>query len=279
VDKVIVCDDGSSDLTGEIAKELGAVVITHATNSGKGTAIRDLFHEAKRMDADVIVTIDGDGQHDPAEIPSLVKPIIKDGVDIVVGSRSLGKNDIPTHRKLGGEILDSLTNMASRSNVSDTQSGFRAYSRRALNLLEVKELKMGVDSQLLIDAFDKGLKVVEVPIGVYYGSDSSTRNPIRHGVDVIAAVIRTVTERRPLIYLGVPGLVAFAIGLALSSMIVGYYNIEHYFSLPLAVLALGWIMVGLVLAIAAMILDAMNNFARRERNAHDSEPARPIERA
>jgi glycosyltransferase involved in cell wall biosynthesis len=104
---IIVCDDGSSDLTGEIADRLGAVVVRHEKNLGYGAALQSLFERAKELNADVLVTLDSDGQHNPAEIPRLVKPI-EDGVaEVVLGSRFLderGTADMPMYRQLGVKL-------------------------------------------------------------------------------------------------------------------------------------------------------------------------------
>lgn len=142
---VIVCDDGSSDMTGEIAERMGAKVIRHQTNLGKGVALKDMFALAKQMGAEVVVTLDGDGQNDPAQIPLLLKPILDGNADIVNGSRFLKDNPIPGHRRLGDKALNGFTNALSHDKLTDTQSGFRAYSRRALDETEVKEHGMGVD--------------------------------------------------------------------------------------------------------------------------------------
>src|SRR5579863_3265007 len=139
---VLVCDDGSDDMTGEIAERLGAVVTRHRTRLGKGVALKDLFGMAKSRGADVVVTLDGDAQHDPRQIPSLVKPILDGAADIVNGSRYLGENPIPDHRRLGDGVLNTLTNAVTHHGLTDTQSGFRAYSKMALERIEVKEHAM-----------------------------------------------------------------------------------------------------------------------------------------
>ncbi|MCP8308027.1 MAG: glycosyltransferase family 2 protein [archaeon] len=191
VDDVIVCDDGSSDMTSFIAKNSGAVLIRNSKNKGKGVAFDILFKEARRMNADVVVTLDADGQHDPDDIPKIIKPILNDDFDIVIGSRFLSNNNIPKHKLIGNYILNLLANILSGSKFTDTQSGFRAYSKRALESIRIKERDIGVDSQIIMDAVKMKLKVKEVPIRVYYNDlDTSTYNPIKHTLKVIKSVIK-----------------------------------------------------------------------------------------
>jgi glycosyltransferase involved in cell wall biosynthesis len=263
--RVVVCDDGSTDMTGEIAERLGAVVIRHETNMGKGVAIKDLFRRAKEMGADVVVTMDGDGQHDPRQIPLLAKPILDGSADVVNGSRFLKENPVPNHRRLGDGALNSLTNAVSQERFTDTQSGFRAYSKTALERIEVKEHAIGVDSQLLIDASQKGLRIAEVPIDVVYTDDSSTSHPAKHGAYVILSILRVATERSPLLYLGVPGIVSLLVGVAVSLNMIVLYNAHGYFSLPQAMIALGAFVLGLILILGAVMLYAINNLVLRLR--------------
>ncbi|MGD0477178.1 MAG: glycosyltransferase family 2 protein [Nitrososphaerales archaeon] len=263
--RVVVCDDGSTDMTGEIAERLGAVVIRHQTNMGKGVAIKDLFRKAKEIGADVVITMDGDGQHDARQIPLLAQPVLDGSADVVNGSRFLKKNPIPNHRRLGDGALNGLTNAVSHGNLTDTQSGFRAYSRTALERIEVKEHAIGVDSQLLIDASQKGLRVTEVPIDVVYMEDSSTYHPARHGAYVILSILRIATERSPLLYLGIPGIISLLVGAAVSLNVIVLYNAERYFSIPQAMIALGTFILGLVLILGAVMLYSINNLVLRLR--------------
>ena len=263
--KVLVCDDGSTDMTGEIAERLGAVVTKHRTNLGKGVAIKDLFNMAKFLGAEVIVTIDSDGQHDPRQIPLLIKPILEGIADIVNGSRFLKDNPVPNHRRFGGAVLNSLSNVISHSNLTDSSSGFRAYSRTAIDRIEVTDHGMGVETQILNEADKNALRVVEVPIDVTYASDSSTYHPAKHGTYVILSIIRTAAERSPLLYLGLPGITLGVIGIIVSLNMLELYNASHYFSIPRAMIALGAFVVGLILVLGAVMLYAINNLVLRLR--------------
>jgi len=212
VDKVVVCDDGSSDMTGEIAGRLGAEVVRHERNLGKGAAIRSLFDFAKRLRADVVVTIDADGQHDPGEIPKLLEPILSGKADIVIGSRSLREGEMPRYRRIGRAALDRATVAAGHVKVADTQCGFRAYSKDAVQSLEVTEFGIGIDSEILMKS--EGLRLAEVPVGCKYkGLKGSTHNPVSHALSVLGTIFTVIGERHPMTFLGLPGLVLVCIGL------------------------------------------------------------------
>jgi glycosyltransferase involved in cell wall biosynthesis len=207
--KVIVCDDGSADMTATIAERLGARVIRHQSNVGKGEALRSLFLASREEGADIMVTIDGDGQHDPNEIPSLVSLIADGKADIVIGARLDGTNKIPTHRRFGNKVL----NIVTAQGVTDTQSGFRAYSRRAFNEILPGEKGMGVDSEILMDASQKGMKITEIRASVRYGiGKTSTHNAVFHTLDVLLSVLKLVSIRHPLLFYGIPGIVLILVG-------------------------------------------------------------------
>ena len=170
VDVVLVCDDGSTDMTAEIAEGLGADVVRHEKNMGYGAAIKTLFTMARDVGADVLVTLDGDGQHDPNDIPFAVKPILQNSVDIVIASRFLDhekKEDVPKYRQLGIKLITKLTGVASNHKFSDAQSGFRVYGRKAIEQLSLFENGMGVSVEALIDAKKQGLTVAEVPTKIF----------------------------------------------------------------------------------------------------------------
>ena len=185
VDEVIVVDDGSSDKTSEVAIEAGARVIRHSVNLGKGEALKSGFKAIG--DDSIIITIDGDGQHNPSEIPDLVRPIIEDGADLVNGSRYMNgpEENTPAYRRVGQKVLDIATNISAGTKVTDSQSGFRAFSPQSKNVFRFKDTGFGIESEMLVDASEAGLKIVEVPITVRYDLDGSTKDPITHGVGVL----------------------------------------------------------------------------------------------
>ncbi len=205
-DVVVVCDDGSSDLTSEIAQRLGADVIRHERNLGYGGALKSLFERARELGADVLVTLDADGQHDPQEIPNVLKPIADGEADVVIGSRFVdadGTKEMPLYRRVGARLITKLVNGSSKNGVSDAQSGFRAYNRQALERLSVVEAGMGASVELLLEASKHDLKICEVPSSCKYSNGkvaTSTEHPVRHGIGVVMSIIRLVVEERPLVF-------------------------------------------------------------------------------
>lgn len=189
VDKVIIVNDGSIDKTAEVAIEAGAEVINHSTNLGKGEALKSGF-KAVGNDS-IIITIDGDGQHNPDEIPDLIKPIIENGADLVNGSRYMNgpEENTPAYRRVGQRVLDIATNISAGITVTDSQSGFRAFSPKSKCCFRFKDTGFGIESEMLVDAAEAGLKIVEVPITVRYDVDGSTKDPITHGVGVLLRII------------------------------------------------------------------------------------------
>jgi glycosyltransferase involved in cell wall biosynthesis len=192
VDEVLVCDDGSSDNTSELAKEAGAIVFEHSMNLGKGASLKTLFKAALERGAEIIITLDADGQHNPCQIPDLFKPIIDKKADIVIGSRyhKDSENKAPLYRKFGASILNYLT--SGKSNIKDTQSGFRAFSNRsAKEMINVKAKGYGAESEQIIIASRKEFNIIEVPIDVIYKNiiKSSKKNPLTHGIEVIGTII------------------------------------------------------------------------------------------
>ena len=262
---VLVCDDGSADGTGRVAKENGAIVITHPKNLGKGSAMKSLFNSARDLDADVLVTMDGDGQFLPQEIDKIVKPIIEGKTDIVIGYRFDETNEIPKYRKFGNKVMDKLTTMASESSFTDTQSGFRAYSIKAIEQINFQAEGFAADSEILIDASRKGLRIAYEPITVLYdtGGQTSTRNPISHSKDVIGSLLELIALRRPLLYLGLPGLIMAVIGSGISMKVISIFNHTRYFSIPLTLLGIGAVLIGIMLILMSVVLFAIGRAMRR----------------
>jgi glycosyltransferase involved in cell wall biosynthesis len=263
VDRVIVCDDGSNDMTAEIAEKLGAEVIRHERNMGKGAALKDLFRAAGEIEPDIIVVLDADGQHDPDEIPKLVEPLKNGTADLVIGSRYVkgGEMDAPLYRRFGLRMINFLTKRLAGSAVRDTQSGFRAFTFKALKELRDAESRgFGVESEQVALAVKKGLRVVEIPIRVRYKglTRTSKKTPLLHGGEIVASLLRLVVEERPLLFLGVPGMVLMLITMALGAYLLLLFNATRYFSLPIAIIALGAGLAGMTLIIAALTLYGLN---------------------
>lgn len=280
VDRVVVCDDGSTDMTCNIAEKLGADVIRHGNNLGYGAAIQTLFEKARELDADAMVTLDGDGQHNPSEIPLLVEPVLEGKADVVVGSRFLGdvgkRNSVPRHRRVGIRVITKLTSAASNHRLSDAQSGFRVYGRKALESLSLNENGMGVSVEILMDAKKHGLTIAEVPIGCnYHGLErTSTRGPLRHGTSVVMSIIRLVVEEKPLTFLGVPGIVSLLIGMLFGVWMLQLYAIERRLVTNIALASMAFVLIGTFAIFTAITLYAVARLARKtlgndnERSIH-----------
>ena len=260
VDSVIVCDDGSTDDTVNEAKKSGAFVISNNKNLGKGAALKSLFNFARHSNADVIVTIDGDGQFLPEEIPKLTKDIEDGKSDIVIGYRFETEKDMPSYRKIGNRILDELSKKASNLNLRDTQSGFRAYSKKAIEKINFTNNGFVADSEILIDASTKDLTISEQHVTVLYdtGGRTSTQNPIMHGGSVLISLLEMILMKRPLTYLGIPGLILSLIGIITSSFTLLSFNETGYFSIPITLLSIVLFTVGIMLVLVSGILFSFN---------------------
>ena len=260
-DRVVVLDDGSTDKTAEVARLVGADVLVHSANCGKGVALRDLFKYAARCGVDILVILDGDGQHNPDDIPKLVQPLMLDEADVVNGSRYLSgdRGKTPRYRRFGQVVLDLITRLGfSRDvNVTDTQSGFRAFSMKAARTFQFNTDQLAIDSEMLMDAAKAGLRIKEVDISVRYDVGHSSAHPVAHGVQVLAGVLRNIEFKKPLLAFTVPGLICIGIGVALAVYIVqGFYEWGRVPNGP-AILMLLVIIVGTFLTLTGIILHSM----------------------
>jgi glycosyltransferase involved in cell wall biosynthesis len=256
-DEVVVVDDGSTDATTNIARLAGAKVIRHEDNQGYGSAIRTLLDEAKKRNTTILVILDADSQHNPEEIPRLVEGI-KGGADIVIGSREMQKNKIAGYRRLGQKVLATLTKVASGQRLSDTESGFRAYSRKAIDTLELKETGMAVSSEIISAATARGLEIAEVPVSVTYTRDGSTLNPVKHGLGVFNRILVMISERRPLLFFSLFGGVLLAVGLATGIMVIhDYYFAPNLFATGLALISILFITIGMLTVFTGIILNTL----------------------
>jgi glycosyltransferase involved in cell wall biosynthesis len=271
-DKVLVCDDGSTDMTGEIAEKLGAEVIRHDRNLGYGAALRSLFKRARELNADVFVTLDGDDQHNPAEISQVIRPVIEGEADIAIGSRfidgSLARS-MPWYRRIGVKLITKFTNSSVNYGIKDAQSGFRAYSQRALEVMDLTENGMGVSVEILLEAQRHGLKVKEVAASCRYDTDvksNSTHNPISHGVSVLMSLIRRVVEEHPLTYLGIPGIICLLVGLFFGVWMLQIYATEHHIVTNVALAAIAFVLIGLFAVFTAITLYAITRITTKLNN-------------
>jgi len=212
VDEVIVVDDGSTDQTANVAKLAGATVIQHEQNKGYGASVQTLLAEAKKRGPDILLLLDADSQHNPDEIPHLIKPI-SEGFDLVIGSRQRQRANIPVYRRIGQWVISYFSYILSGEKVSDSESGFRVFSKEAIARLELKENGMAVSAETIVNAVEKGLKITESPISIRYTRDGSTLNPVIHGFGVLGRIVAMISERRPLFFFGLGGAILTGLGL------------------------------------------------------------------
>lgn len=265
--KIIVCNDGSTDLTADIAQRLGAIVIDHPKNLGYGAGINSIFLKAKEINADVLVTFDADGQHRVEDIRTVVEPITKNEADIVIGSRFLGKSDgVPEYRKLGIKVITKVTNSTLSEKLTDSQSGFRAYNKKALTELTLSDQGMGISTEILIKASSKGMKIAEVPIRILYGGDTSTHHAVSHGVSVLFSTMKFVSIEHPLKFYGIPGVVLAIIGLFFVGWTIQYFTEFRSFPPVLALIAIGATLLGAMLIMTAILLYSLVSVVREKKS-------------
>ena len=265
VDKVVVCDDGSTDDTAVLAKKAGAIVISHETNQGYGAAIATLFDYCRKNNAEIMVTLDGDGQHSPDQVPDLTNVILKHNVDVVIGSRSLRNDkDLPSYRKAGIKIITSTINSATDLKVTDSQSGFRAYAKPAIDLIHPTESGMAVSTEILLKISNNGLSMAEVPINVSYTGDTSTEHPVSHGAHVIGTTLKYVSIKHPMYFYGLPGVLLFISGLIMgSSFLDGYLDpVAPKVLYGLILGSIVSILLGSMMIITSILLFSMANLIR-----------------
>lgn len=265
-DKVIVCNDGSTDSTARVAKESGATVISHKKNEGYGASIITLFDRAREENADIMVTIDGDGQHNPDQIPLLLSTMQENNVDVVIGSRFLDKNSgTPGYRRRGIKIITSAANFGADFKVSDAQSGFRAYSKNAIRSIRPTETGMSVSTEILLKISNKGLALAEVPITVSYNGDTSTHNAVPHGIAVLMNTLKFISVKHPIPFYGFPG-----IALVIAGSIIGYQFLDAYLNrqeifLGSLMASIILFLVGTILCVTAVILYSMATLMREKQ--------------
>jgi len=265
-DKIIVCDDGSDDSTGKIAREMGALVIRHEKNLGYGAAIRSIFLKAREQESESLITLDSDGQHRIEDIQTVLEPIKNGESDLVIGSRFLdndGKN-VPGYRKVGIKILTKLANTSLEQNITDSQSGFRGYGKRVIQEITPSESGMGVSNEILIKASKKGFQIVEVPIVILYNGDTSTHNPISHGSSVIMSTLKFISMEHPLKFYGIPGSIFLAIGLVFLVYTIQLFTETRQILLSSAIIGVGSVTFGAIMLMSAILLYSMVNLIRNK---------------
>jgi len=268
-EKVIVCDDGSTDYTAKIAQSLGADLIKHHKNCGYGSSIKSLFERAHELNADVFVTLDADGQHKPNEIPAVIKPIVDGEADVVIGSRFVDKDgtaEMPLYRQFGAKLITKMVNGSAKNGVTDSQSGFRAYSHQALDRLKFFETGMGASVEILLKASKTDLRIVEVPSTCRYNtsnSNTSSEDPVTHGISVMWSLIRLIVEERPLVMLGIPSLLFLLAGVGFGIWMMHNYAITHFIETNIALASIAFTLIGFFMLSTAITLYAIARMSEK----------------
>jgi len=246
-------------MTGYIAEHAGAEVIRLSKNHGKSYAVLRGFDRARQLNADIVVMLDGDGQHHPEEIPSIVSPILKDDADLVIGSRFLnGDNKIPLYRKIGQKTLDRMTKIASSCKTTDSQSGFRALSSKAMDCFTAEPTGYNIESVMISHLSDHGMRITEIPINVDYEvPHKHKKNFFTHGMDILSNLVGIIGYRRPLLTFGIPGSILMIVGFYLGFWAWSEY--AKYQTIPYTLTVGGtlFLLLGLILINTALILNSI----------------------
>ena len=263
-EEVVVVDDGSTDDTAEIAALAGAHVIQHARNLGKGTAIRSAWLFARERHPEVLVLLDGDHQHNPKDIPRVVEPILTGEADVVLGVRWGKTSGMPLYRRIGKRALDYATAAATKNGMlTDSQCGFRVFSSRALSVIEPTDSGLSIESQMLLEAQERNLRIHEVNIDARYDIDGSTLTPGKHGTSVLGRIVTLVSEKRPLFFFGVSGAVLLLIAAALGVFLLQIYYSTRAFAIGYAFIVVLFGIVGIVSIFIGITLNALRRIAPR----------------
>ena len=256
VDDVLVIDDGSTDQTSAIAKLAGAVVIRYPKRNGKGQAIQKIISKAKEKDIDILVLLDADSQHNPDEITNLVKAV-SDGYDLVIGSRNGESYKTPKYRRIGQKILLYFTQFLSKEKIIDSESGFRALSRKAIHGITLYEDGFAVDTEMIACASDSHLVIGHVPISNIYVIDGSTLNPVRHGLGVLLRILAMISERRPVFFFGLSGSIVMVLGIIFGFRVLWINSVGGIVSIVAVMVPTVLILVGTLSVFTGIILYAI----------------------
>ena len=264
-DRILVCDDGSTDLTGEIAEKMGAEVIKHTKNLGYGAAIGSIFMKSSKSDCDILVTFDADGQHRVNDVVKVIQPILDGDAELVIGSRFLEKEDsknIPKYRKIGIKAITSVTDSVIDTKLTDSQSGFRAYSKKILDKITPSDRGMGVSTELLIKASKQGFRIKEVPIKILYEGDTSTQNPISHGTSVILSTMKYTSIEHPLKFYGLPGILFLIMGTFFIVWTIQTFTETRQIITNISLIGIGSMILGTILSVTAIMLYSLVSVVR-----------------
>jgi len=267
-DTVLVVDDGSTDDTVEVAKAAGATVYEHDRNVGYGGALNSIFQQANRGDADYLVVLDADGQHDPSDIPELIEQQRESGAEIVIGNRfdEAAETEIPLYRRFGLFAVNLMTNLSlgtltPSKQISDTQSGFRAYSPAAISSLAADNSigdRMDASTNILYHAHSNGYQITEVPTTIDYDVEASNSiGPLEHGLTLVRNIIRRVEREHPIVLLGIPGVSCILIGIVFTYLTMFNYLQTGSFPLGHALASTSFAIIGILASLTGIVLHSL----------------------
>ena len=262
VGEVIVVDDGSTDQTGNVARLAGAIVIQHERNKGYGASVQALLAEVKKRNPNILVLLDADSQHNPDEIPSLIRAIL-DGYDLIIGSRVQQSSNIPRYRRIGQRVLSYFCRILSGEKVADSECGLRAFSSKAIAELKLAQNGMAISAEMIAAAAERGLKIKEVPISAIYTKDGSTLNPLVHGLGNLVAIITMISERRPLLLFGLVGFILIMAGLIAGTRVLYTVSTGGGIATGTALLSILFLIIGMFSVFTGIILNVL---AKRRRD-------------
>jgi len=279
VDTVIVVDDGSTDRTTKVAQMAGAEVVRLESNHGKAFAVKAGLNALKKNGLKAVVLLDGDGQHMVQNLPQVVDPVLRGEADLVIGSRLMNNgHKVPAYRRVGQEVLNRITNIGAKEKLTDTQSGFRAMSVSGIRNMDFNSSGYGLESGMIVHFASRGLTIKEVPIDVRYDVPKKhKKHPITMGLGLMDHLVTLVGLKRPLMFIGVPGLVMSATGFMLGlACLSGIYLIGRSWMLE-GILAGFLVTVGVVLMVSGLMLNTIGHIVN-QRDLGRSERIQDEER-
>ena len=222
------------------------MLVRHICNKGKGAALNTGFFKARELGAQVVVTMDADGQHLPEELSQVVRPVLAGEADIVIGSRYLEYHSgVPRSRIWGHWFFNNLTRLASGAASTDSQSGYRAFSPTAVEALSFCSNGFAVESEMQFIAHEKGLRLKEVPITILY-TDKPKRSVIGQGLSVLGGVFKLMGQYRPLFYFGLPGFITMLLGIIWGCVVVERYDEVHHLAIGNALISVLLFIIGMI---------------------------------
>ena len=193
---VLVVDDGSPDRTAAVAEEHGALVLRHHANQGKGAALDTGFQYARQHGYDAVITMDSDGQHDPAEVPKFIEAYARTGIPVLVGSRMADVAAMPLVRKWTNLFMSWLLSRLMKQYLPDTQCGFRLYRCDLLPLVAASSGRFAAESEILLRLAHRGVRMDSVRIRTIYGDETSKIHPVRDTFRFFGMLARYYREQR-----------------------------------------------------------------------------------